>query len=168
MTDIQTELDLRAAQMSSALGSNAASQAVENQKRTRYYEIVKPAADSMASDTTADTVLPSGMFLYAGIITGAWVIANAALTGHATTNATLTVSKYTAAGGSKTTVATMTTTLVAPVQSWVAFTPIALTLTTTAANLAVVALGSFSLAITKGSTGVVVPICRIVLAVRDA
>ncbi len=108
------------------------------------------------------------MFQFAGIITAAWIVPTAVLTGHATNNATFTVSKYTAAGATKTTVATLTTTLVSPVQSFVAFAPIAMTLTSTAANLAVVAAGSFSVAITKNSAGVVVPICRIVLAVRDA
>jgi dipeptidase len=167
MTDMQTTQDLDQSLIESALGGNAAALAVMRQKRTRIVRIVKAAADAMASTTQADTVLPAEMFPYAGVITAVWIIPTAALTGHATTNATLTVSKYDAAGANKTTVATMTTTLVSPAQSWVAFAPIAMTLTTTAADLAVVAQGSCSLAIAKGSTGVVVPICQIILLVRD-
>jgi hypothetical protein len=49
----------------------------------------------------------------------------------------------------------------------VAFSPKAMVLTSTAADLAVVALGSVSVAGAKNSAGVVVPISKFVILVRD-
>jgi hypothetical protein len=130
-------------------------------QNTLYWEEgwQKAADDSMASDATTNFAF--GFSRRAGTVVGAYYVTNAALTGHASNNATLTVSKYTAAGASITTVASLTTTA-----SWTAKTAVALTLSTVAGALDLEALAPLSFAIAKNSSGVVVPAGRLVVLVQ--
>lgn len=85
-------------------------------------------------------------------VISAWATTPINVTGHATTNAVWTVSKYVA--GVATSVATATTTLAAPANSMTAFVPLALTVTASAVELA--AGDVLSAKLSKGSTGVAV------------
>lgn len=120
---------------------------------SRVAWMAQKAADAMASTATSETCVWANMtgrdikVLSVGFATGA------ALTADNTNNAAITVSKYTAAGGSKTTVATETTNVASG--NWTAFTVKNLTLT--AANVTVAAGGVLTYEISKGGTGVIVP-----------
>lgn len=147
------------AELSSHLGNQAATTEVGKQ-RTRVYEFVKTAADGTAATTTAEAGTPWNYLLSNGRVRRIIIKPTAALTGDPTNNAVITVSKRDAAGGTKTTLGTITTTA-----SWVAGVNVSVTLT--AANLDVVAGGALTCEIAKGGTGVVVPICRIIVEVED-
>lgn len=161
MSDTSNVIDLLVDKFSAAAGSNSDARAALNALFARRYEMVKTAADSMASDTTAVTANPWRRITKAGTVKSIYIHSTAALTGHASNNATITVSKYDAAGANKTTLGTITTTA-----SWVAGTSVALTLTD--ANLAVVEGGSLAFEIAKGSSGVAVPICTIEVLVEPS
>lgn len=162
MSDTTSAQDLLVGELGSAL-SNARTEVTK--QRTRAYTIDKLAADAMASTTTAATALPYRRVTYAGKVSGVVVHASAALTAHDTTNAVLTVQKLDAAGANAVTVATLTTNTTSG--NWVAGTSKAFTLSTVADALTLVEGGSLTLAITKGSTGVVVPISTIEIKVVD-
>lgn len=161
-TDTEILKDLLLSKFSTKLG-NAEAKSVVGRMFTDSFYIHKPAADSMAADTTAAAAMPVAVSRNAGQIKNVWINPNAALTGHATTNAVFTIKKYAAAGGAGTSVATLTTTVA---NSFVAFSRIAMTLTATAADLTVVAGGFFTCEIAKGSTGVIVPICNVQIDVE--
>lgn len=124
---------------------------------------VARAVDGAASTTTAEIAV--GVSPRAGKLFRAYYLPSAGLTAHDTTYATITVSRYTAAGGSKTTIASMTTKITGGSGDWVAFVPEALTL---AADVALEAGAIITYEIAKASTGVAVPAGSLVLVVSDA
>lgn len=144
--------------------ANAAAAAVVNQKRQRMYRFYKTAADAMASTATAETATPWLPVEFLGKVAAVFIHPTAALTGDPTNNATINVFKRDAAGANQTAIASLTTTA-----SWVAGVRISLatSLQTNAANLQLVLGGSLTITITKGGTGVVVPICMIDVIVED-
>lgn len=117
----------------------------------------KPAADALAADATAERGVG---YIDSGDdgegLVDLVIVPTAALTAHDTNNATITIRKKDSAGGSSTSVATITTTVASG--SWVAFAPKAMVLTATAADLRIAAGSSISVQITKNGAGVVVPI----------
>lgn len=119
----------------------------------------KTAVDAMASTATAET--PVGFTYRAIDVVEIKIHPLAALTGDPTNNAVFTVSQRDSNGVNQLTVATLTTTA-----SWVAFKPVSLVLSGTAANLILAAGSGLSVAITKGGTGVVVPVLNLVARVR--
>lgn len=123
---------------------------------------VKRAADGAANTATAET----SIFRVPGLcqLAAAYFCPDAALTADAANNATITVSKYTSAGGAKTAVASLVTDVAGG--DWTAWAPKALTV---AAGGASIAAGSnVTYEITKGGTGVVVPAGTLVLVFRAA
>lgn len=159
-TDTEIAKSLAVGEISSQLGSNQNAIAEVAKQRTRVYRFTKTTADAMASTATAEAATPWIRNHTVGLVRAIRVHPTAALTGDPTNNATITVSKRDAAGANLTTLGTLTTTA-----SWVAGTSVSFTLT--AANLAVVAGGGFTMSIAKGGTGVVVPISEIVIEVED-
>jgi hypothetical protein len=159
-TDTEVAKALAVGEISSQLANNANAIAEIAKQRTRFYTFFKTAADAMASTTTAEAANCWNRLLSAGRVKAIRVHSSAALTGDPTNNAVITVSKRDAAGANLATLGTLTTTA-----SWVAGTSVAFTLTN--ANLDVVQGGSLTFSIAKGGTGVVVPICTIVVEVED-
>lgn len=111
------------------------------------------AADGSAAATTAETVI--GYVQRACKLLAVRYVPAAALTADATNNATITVSKRVAGGGSKTTIATIVTDVAGG--SWVQWSAKAFSLTGTAADLQIAAGSGLTFEIAKGGTGVVVP-----------
>jgi hypothetical protein len=148
--------DLFSSMFASVIASNDTAKSETKKVFGDVYKIRKTAADAMASTTSAENTTPWEYVHYSGNVYAVYVHPTAALTGDPTNNAVLTLSSRDASGATQTTVATLTTTA-----SWVAGTPVAMTLT--AANVAIVAGGSLTLTIAKGGTGVVVPISSIVI-----
>ena len=120
--------------------------------RRRRFTWLKTADDAMASTTTAETQV--GGFAVAGTVKAIYYISNGTLTGDDTNNAVVTVSKRTSAGGSKTTLGTLTTNVAGG--NYVQGQRIAFALTATVANLTLAALATISFEIAKGGSGVVV------------
>jgi hypothetical protein len=111
-------------------------------------------ADALAATTTAET--RGRRIPYVGLVTKITLTAHVAVTGDAANGFTLTCSKRDAAGGSLTTLGTISSVNATPaLGNFVAFVPKSLTLTN--ANLQVVADGAITWSIAKGGTGVVVP-----------
>lgn len=106
-----------------------------------------------ATAGTAVTETVIGSAVDAGKVTYINITAPIAVTGHATNNATITVSKRTAAG-SAVIIGTYTTTLVSPVNTMVAFVPRPVTLATTAGYTSLAAGDVVTVLISKGSSGV--------------
>lgn len=159
-TNTEIAKDFEAARIASHLGTNLAAKQEVAKQRTRQYVFFKTAADGAAATATAETAVNWQRLQAAGRVSTIHIQPTAALTGDPTNNATITVSKRDAAGANKATLGTITTTA-----SWVAGTSVPLTLT--AANLDVVEGGSVTFEISKGGTGVVVPISSVVVAVED-
>jgi hypothetical protein len=111
------------------------------------------AAHGAAGTTTAETVI--GHVNFACKIIAARYVPAAALTADNTNNATITVSKRVAGGGSKTTIASITTNVASG--NWTQWAPKDLTLTAVAADLQIAANSGITFEIAKGGTGVVVP-----------
>lgn len=158
-TNTEIVKSLFTAEYATALASNQNAQAEAAKVFGDRYAVTKSAADAMANTATAETATAWRSVAYAGKVTSVIVNPTAALTGDPTNNAVITISKRDAAGANALTVATLTTTA-----SWVAGTAVAFTLTS--ANVALVAGGSLTLTITKGGSGVVVPISEIIIFVE--
>lgn len=126
-------------------------------------QVQPKAADAAASTATAETVL--AIVPAAATVTGVRFVPIAAVTADNTNNAVITVSKRTAAGASKTTVATLTTNVAGG--SWTAWVAKAATLSGTPANLEVEANAVLSIEITKGGTGVQLPAMLMVVEYSD-
>lgn len=152
-TDTETMKDLLVGEFGTALGNADAKTEVGKVFRDLYF--ATKAADSTNSTTTAAGAngLPSARF--AGTVKAAYINWTAAGTGTAdsTNNATLTLKAYPAAGVTGVTVATLAVTA-----AITAFTRQAMTLATTAANLAVVDGANFSIEVAKGGTGFTLPV----------
>lgn len=112
---------------------------------------VKTTADSMASDTTAEVIF--AVAPCDGRITAAAYTPAAALTADNTNNATINVHNYNA--GTDKVAATITTNVASG--NWTAYTPKALTVSGTEANVTVAKGDILTINIAKAGSGVVVP-----------
>lgn len=126
------------------------------------FEHLKTAADGSASTATSE--VPLGMARRASKVVAAYYIPASTLTADDTNHATLTISKRAADGGSKTTVASVSTTTTGS-GNFVAWVPVPLTVV--AADASVTALSQLSFEITKPGSGVVVPIGKLVVYLSD-
>ncbi len=133
---------------------------------------VQRVVDAAASTTTAETVVgcipqPPGGGTNRAKVTRVYYVPGAALTAHDTDYATITVSKYTAAGGSKTTVASITTKITGGSGDWTAFVPVELTLSATAADLVLESEAVLTYEVAKAASGVAIPAGKIVVVLSD-
>lgn len=125
----------------------------------RTYTLHKVAADAMAADTTAYTAAPQIVMPRACKVLGMKIQPQSTLTAHATTNAVVNLVKGDGAAGAAVVIASVTTDVAGG--NWVAGTTKTGTLSATLANTRIPAGSVLSFNITKGSTGVVVPVCVI-------
>ncbi len=157
-----TDREILKAQVAGALAGTACTDPVATAKVAASHGPVivftKASADSMAADTTAETY--TGLYFpRACRIRSLYIITTAAgLTAHASNYATITVSKRNAAAGGKTTVGTLTTTVVSS-GNLTQGVGTAFVLSTTAGALDLVAGGSLTWEIAKAASGVIVPAC---------
>lgn len=120
---------------------------------SKFLMLVKPAADALASTTTAHGATGGAWNVGTKLIKAIKLIPHGALTADDTDYATLTIGYNDGAGGAVTTIATITTKITGGSGDWTAGTAISLTLTTTA-----IADGKLlSYAIAKAASGVAVP-----------
>jgi hypothetical protein len=160
MSNTLTALGDRKGDLKNLLGSGAEAEA--EKQFTDVFRIRKAAADSMATDTTAETL--GFTFPYAGRVTKIGIVTDADATGHASNHATVTVSKRDAAGANKAALGTYTTDSDVAGQGTLAeFVEKDFDLTD--ANVAVVENGACTFEIAKGGSGVVVPISEIAVYV---
>lgn len=122
---------------------------------------LKAAADSNAGDATAET--PLGVAEEAATVTAVSYLPGDALTAHADNYATLLVSKRAAGGGSKTTVASVTT-QIAGSGDWTAWAPVDIPVT----SGALTAGQGLTFEIAKAGSGVVVPAGKLVVTAVPA
>lgn len=132
---------------------------------SRPGELVIPkAVDGSAAATTSETVLGSVPDIGAVRVYDAHFAPLSALTADAANYATITLSKYTAAGGSKTTVASLLTDVAGG--SWTAKVRKALSLSAVSGAIDLEAGALLTYEIAKASSGVVVPQSAIVVRYR--
>ncbi len=131
----------------------------------KTFVFIKPAADAMAADTTAYTAAMQIVMPRPCKVLGFRIQPQSTLTAHATTNATVNVVKGDGAAGAAVVCASLTTDIAGG--NWVAGTTKTGTLSATAADTRIPAGGVLGFNITKGSTGVVVPICVISVDVEE-
>lgn len=129
---------------------------------TSVFNVVR-VVDALASTATAE--IPVGVAVNASKIVKAYYLPGAALTADDTDYATITVSRYTAAGGSKTTIATVTTKITGGTGDWTAKVPVAITLS---ADNAVAAGALITYEVAKEGSGVALPAGSLVLVLSDA
>lgn len=134
------------------------------------FEVTR-AQDAAAGTTTAETVVgcsiahpanPTGK----SKILRAYYVPAAGVTAHDTDYATITISKYTAAGGSKTTIASLSTVIASG--DWTALVPKQITLTSTLADRVLEAGAAITYQIAKPGNGVQLPAGKLVVVVGDA
>ncbi len=135
----------------------------------RTYVLRKPAADSMAADTTAYTAADMFRAPRAGRVLGAYLIPLSTATASDTTYATISVVKADGAAGSGTVMASQTTKTSASggTGNLAAGVTKTLTVSATLADTRYTAGALFGFTIAKASTGVVVPISNIVIDVEE-
>lgn len=153
------------AKLESSSGAYDSTQASRGPARNiiRYeVQLTKPAADSMAADTTAYTAALHRRMTRAARILGAYVMPQSTLTANDSNNATIKVVKGDGAGGAETIMASAQTTTTGT-GNWAAGVPEALTVSSTAANTRIARGEVLGFSIAKTGTGVVVPICSIVV-----
>lgn len=121
------------------------------------------AQDAAAGTTTAEAAV--AMTVQKGKLVKAYYVPAGAVTAHDTNYATITVSRYTAAGGSKTTVASITTKITGGSGNWTAFVPVEITLAT---DTALEAGACLTYEIAKAASGVQLPAGSLVLITSDA
>lgn len=114
---------------------------------------LKPAVDGAASTATAYTAFPLQRMKNPGRVMGAFITATAAVTGDPTNNAVINIVTGDGLGGAQVVVATVTTTA-----NLVAGVPFPIPLSATLANLKFAAGQVLGVSITKGGTGVVIPV----------
>lgn len=138
---------------------------------THTFEVQR-AVDGAANTTTAETVVGYAVRAPGNATTSKVLkvlyLPGAALTADDTDYATITVSKYTAAGGSKTTVATATTAITGGTGNWTAFVPMEITLSATAANLILQSGAMLTYEVAKAGSGVAIPAGKLVVVIGDA
>ena len=163
-TDTEAAKDLLAGYLGTALGAAGDSKTEVAKQRTRVFRWLKATADSMASDTTAETL---GFSVpYTGRVTKIYITTDAAVTGHASNHATITANKLDAAAANTAVLGTYTTDSDVVGQGSLAEF-IRKEFALTAANLDVVAGGCINFAIAKGGSGVVIPITEIQVWIED-
>lgn len=160
-----------AAALSKAEGSNSAEYdgsvpKAARQLIRRTFQLRKPAADSMAADTTAYTAADAVRMQRAGRILGAWIYPQSTLTAHDTNYATVNVVKGDGAAGAETVMASQTTKITGGSGNWAAGVPEALTVSSTLANTRIAKGEVLSFSIAKASSGVAVPICAITVEIE--
>lgn len=128
---------------------------------TQIVEAAKTAADGAAGTATAETVACGTR--NGGRLLAVRFIPAAALTADNTNYATITVSRRNAAGGGKTTVASVTTQITGS-GSWTAFVPVNVPVS----NDALEPGGTLTYEIAKAGTGVVVPVGSFEFIFSDA
>lgn len=131
----------------------------------RTFKLYKPAADAMASTTTAYTAADGTYMPAAGRILGAWVQPQSTLTASDTDYATVKVVKGDNAAGAETIMASVATTTTAS-GNWAAGVKEALTVSSTVANTRIAKGEVLSFSIAKAGSGVVVPISSITVLVE--
>ena len=124
---------------------------------------VPRAQDAAAGTTTAEAAV--AMTVQKGKLVKAYYVPAGAVTAHDTNYATITISRYTAAGGSKTTVASITTKITGGSGNWTAFVPVEITLAT---DTALEAGACLTYEIAKAASGVQLPAGSLVLITSDA
>lgn len=117
-------------------------------------QLVKQAADAMASTTTAVTASLQVTMPRAGIILGAVLVPSTAETANGTNFATVLVQKHDGAAGGATTMASQALDVAGG--SWVAGTKKTMTLSSTVANTRFAAGDVIGLALTKDGTGLLI------------
>lgn len=152
-TDTSVIKDLLISKFATPLASNLTASTEIGKLFTDVYEIRKITADTTGTDTTAATAIPPTAGMYAGVVKACFLNSSAAITASATHYATLTLKAYPAAGVTGTTIATYVTTT-----GVTAFARTAMTLATTASNLAIVAGANFTLEIAKSGSGYTLPV----------
>lgn len=125
------------------------------------WNFFKASADAMAADASTIGALKVPFNVQ---IIALDVVPNTTLTAHDTNNAVITLGKADGAGGSSTAVATLTTNTTSG--NWAADTFKAATLSATFANTLVSDGQVLTLKITKGASGVVVPISSYTIRYR--
>jgi hypothetical protein len=161
MSDTSSIKDLLASLFTSVASSNSAAKAAIQKLFVDQYEITK-AADSTLLDATTAAGLAPQTVKYAGKVVGAFITASTGITGSSTDNAVFTLKSYPLAGTTGTTVATLTTSA-----TQAKFARTSMTLSSTAANLAVVAGGSLTLEIAKGGSGYTLPLLSCFVQVEN-
>lgn len=129
------------------------------------YEVplIKPAADAMAADTTAYTAALHRRLPRAARILGAYVMPQGSLTSNDSNYATIKVVKGDGAGGAETIMASVATTATGGSGTWAAGVPEVLSVSATPANTRIARGEVLGFSIAKTGSGVVVPICSIVV-----
>lgn len=166
-TDTELAKGVAVGNLSSLLANNSNTIAEIQRQRARRFAIVKTAADGMASTATTETWVPDGFIDGACRLYKAYLVCTGAgITADNTNNAVVTVSKRDSAGANKTTLLTFTTnTTFGTVTQNV---PKALTAAVAASTAVdVAALSTLTYEISKGGSGVVVPISYLVLYFED-
>lgn len=137
-------------------------QTVKRQDSQASYDMtVARAQDAAAATTTAETTF--GVARLGTRLLSAYYQPAAALTADNTNYATITVSKRTSAGGTKTTIASVATTIAGGTGNWTAWAPVPITLSATTADLTIAAGSSITYEIAKAGTGVQLPAGTVVL-----
>lgn len=129
---------------------------------TQTFNVVR-AVDGAANTATSEIAV--GVCPQASKLVKAYYISAAGLTAHDTNYATITVSRYTAAGGSKTTIATVTTKITGGTGDWTALVPVPITIQ---ADNAIPAGALITYEIAKAASGVAIPAGSLVLITSDA
>lgn len=160
-----SDIDTIVAAESGRLGSlvSGAKAALDRALRQRDMVWRKGSDDAMASTTTAAQAM-GYVRVAAKIVRAVYIADTGGVTAHATDYGTINVAKYTAAGGSVTTVAAFASDTVTTddVTQWV---PKDLTVVDAAAEL--VALSALSVAITKAGSGVVFRAGIVLATIQD-
>lgn len=133
---------------------------------------VQRVVDGAAGTTTAETVVgfvpqAPGANASKAKMLRVYYLPGAALTAHDANYATITVSRYTAAGGSKTTVATATTKITGGTGDWTAFVPVEIALSATPANLILESGSILTYEVAKAASGVAIPAGKLVVVLAD-
>lgn len=129
---------------------------------SQTFNVVR-AVDGAAGTTTAEIAV--GVCPQASKLVKAYYISAGTLTAHDTNYATITVSRYTAAGGSKTTIATVTTKITGGTGDWTACVPVPITIQ---ADNAIPAGALITYEVAKAASGVAIPAGSLVLVTSDA
>ena len=168
MSDTTTAIALLEGYLGTPLASGAAAEVAKQRTRTIHFEkltdLGTAIADAMAADATAEKVV--AISDYVGIITGFYFTPNDAITAHNTNYFTVTINKYTAAGATKTSVATLTLTLTSA-GSIVEFVRTAGVLSVVAGATTLEAGAPLTITITKAAAGLVCPAGIFTLLIKD-
>jgi hypothetical protein len=132
----------------------------------RTFVLKKPAADSMAADTTAYTAADAICVYRPFRVLGAKIYPQGTVTAHDTNYATINLVKGDGAAGAEVVAASQTTKITGGSGNWAAGVPEALTVSSTAANTRFAAGTVLGFSIAKAASGVAVPICTITVEVE--